>query len=137
MRECLGKRDFAHDHHVGRDFDQLVETELPLVHAIQHGSDDRNLVGAGHGEELIAMERDDFLAADLLRRESYAPGKSLRDTRDLSCNGLSISCLAVCGAEGRRDRDHKNYSKMAILHVVAFLWWDEHSRWSFPSEQLW
>ena len=58
MGKCLGKRDFAGDVHVGRDVDHLVETEFSFVHEIHHFRGDRNLVGAGHGEGLIAVYCD-------------------------------------------------------------------------------
>ena len=118
--ECLGKRKYADDHHVERDFDQLAETEFAPVHAIQHGSGDRNLVGAGHGEGLITIERDDLVAADFLRSKSYAPGKSCHDPLNRRSYGLSFSCLAVCGAEGRHGRNCEGNDKMTIFHIPLF-----------------
>ena len=116
MGECLGKRNYAGDIHLGRDFDQLVETQFPPVHAIQHGRGDRHLVGAGHGEGLITIERDDLVAADFLRREAYAPGKPRRDLFDRGANGLSLRCLAVCRAESRRRGNREGYYNMTIFH---------------------
>ena len=121
VHECVAKRSVPDHHHVGRDVDQLVETEFLLVHAIQHGSGDRHLVGAGHDEGLIAIERDDFLAADFLRRESYAPGKRRRDPLDRRSNGLSFRCLAVRRAEDGRRGNREGYDDMTILHTRFFL----------------
>ena len=104
-----------------RDVDHLVETEFPFVHEIHHFRGDRNLVGAGHGEGLIAIERDDLVAADFLRREAYAPGKPRRDLFDRGTNRLSLRCLAVCRAEGSRRGNREGYDNMTRFHFRFLL----------------
>jgi hypothetical protein len=56
--ERLGNRDFADDHHVTRDFDQLVKTEFPLVHAIQHGRGNCHFIGTRHHKRFISVYGD-------------------------------------------------------------------------------
>ena len=77
-----------------RDIDQLVETEFPLVHAIQHGRGDRHLVGAGHGEGLITIDRDDLVAADFLRSHTDAANQPLRKFLNFLRNIFNILFLS-------------------------------------------
>ena len=89
MWEGLCNSNFASDIHVLWDFNHLVETEFPLVHEIHHFRGDRHLVGAGHGEALITIERDDLVAADFLCSHTNAANQPLRKFLNLLRNDLS------------------------------------------------